>query len=282
MGHALGRELLKHGFDVITALKDRSQRTKALAQSAGLRDVQTLPQLALQAQFVLSILVPSEAERAAQRFAEAIGPETTTHYVDCNAVSPETVKRIGKLVTRAGATFSDGSIIGLPPGTGSETPRLYVSGPKADEVQALDQKGIAVKALGEAIGQASGIKMCYAAMTKGTFALQFALAVVAQRLDLLDPLLAEFEFSQTNSFQRMHKVLPKLPAKAWRWVGEMEQIADTFRSVDMTPQFHEAAACIYDLISNTTLGRETPETIDLGRSLETTIAEIAKQSNPLP
>ena len=259
------------------ALPGRSDRTKRLSDQAGLREVESLQHLVVEADLVLSILVPAEAEAAANAFAAAmLECGHGTHYIDCNAISPETAGRIAATIQAAGGQFSDGSIIGFPPGTAA-APRLYVSGPSAEVAQVLDGKGIIVKRMGPHVGQASGIKMCYAALTKGTFALYYALTMAAERLDLLDDLLAEFEVSQSDAFQRMHQFLPKLPAKAWRWIGEMEQIASTLESLDVTPHFHQGAAEVYELISRTTLGKETPETIDRSRTLEATISEIAKQ-----
>jgi 3-hydroxyisobutyrate dehydrogenase-like beta-hydroxyacid dehydrogenase len=279
MGHAIGRELRRHGMDVIASVSGRSERTQHLSKQAGIREVQHLQQFVTEADLILSILVPANAESAANEVARAIqSSESAVHYVDCNAVSPETAQRIGQAIRKEGGEFSDASIIGLPPGTAA-TPRLYVSGPNAEAIKVLDGLGVVVKTVGEEIGQASGIKMCYAALTKGTFALNYALAIVADRLGLLDDLLAEFESSQPEVFQRMHQFLPRLPAKAWRWIGEMEQIASTFEDTGVTPKFHDAAAEIYRLICETTLGTETPETIDQNRTLEATIATISEESD---
>lgn len=278
MGHAVGRELRRFGWDVIACLRGRSERTKSLSRQAGMREVDDLRQLVTEADLILSILVPASAEAAAAKVAiEIRATSTSVHFVDCNAVSPQVANRIGEAIRTAGSVFSDASIIGLPPATAA-LPRLYVSGPDAAAIQVLDNNGIVVKLIGDEIGQASGIKMCYAAMTKCTFALQYALAIVANRLDLLDVLLAEFAFSQPDAFQRMHEFLPRLPAKAWRWVGEMEQIASTFEQAGLTPGFHDAAAEIYRLISQSSLGKETPEAFDQSRTLEDTIAKISVES----
>ncbi|GIT53009.1 MAG: hypothetical protein Ct9H300mP16_01690 [Pseudomonadota bacterium] len=69
---------------------------------------------------------------------------------------------------------------------------FYVSGIHAQAMLPLDGKGIAVKSLGETTGRASGIKMCYAALTKGTSTLQVALLTVAESLGLSDELREEF------------------------------------------------------------------------------------------
>lgn len=277
MGHAIGRELRERGVPVIACLQGRSDRTRSLSEAAGIDEVETLVDLVANAGIILSVLVPSRAQDAARQLADAMRTcGRATHVVDCNAVAPQTVKQIGTTIQSAGGIFSDASLIGLPPGPNSK-PRLYVSGPETHQLVSLNNKGIEVITLGDEIGQASGIKMCYAAMTKGTFALQFALTIVAERLGLLEPLLAEFDHSQAATMQRMQRVLPKLPAKAWRWVGEMEEIAATFRHEGITPDFHLGARDLYELVSHTSLGQETPETIDLTRTLEQTISTISAE-----
>ena len=72
MGHAVGRVLVEHGLRVITYLKGRSQRTKVLAENAGILDVSTLQTLVNEADIILSILVPSQATNVAEMVSEAI------------------------------------------------------------------------------------------------------------------------------------------------------------------------------------------------------------------
>ena len=275
MGHAIGRELGKRGLQVISWLSERSARTRSLAHRASIDEVDSLTRLVKDADLILSILVPAQAVDVARQVGEELArTEEQTYYADCNAVSPETVAEIEKQIALAGGRFIDASIIGAPPDS-TARPRLYVSGKHARVMTQLDEKGVDVVLIGDSIGQASGIKMCYAALTKGTFALYYALAVAAQRMELLPQLLKEFEYSQPEAFQDMQKHLPKLPAKSARWVGEMKQIAATFSHTGVTPSFHNGAAEMYRLISESSLGQETPETIDFHRTLEETISAIS-------
>ncbi|MCH7786531.1 MAG: DUF1932 domain-containing protein, partial [Chloroflexi bacterium] len=87
---------------------------------------------------------------------------------------------------------------------------------------------------------------------------------------------AEFKSSQGEVYKRMEGGLPSLPSKAFRWVGEMEEIAATFEHVGVTPFFHQGAAEMYRLLSETPFARETPETIDENRTLKQTISVIAE------
>ena len=107
-------------------------------------------------------------------------------------------------------------------------PRIYTSGPRAGLMDELDGKGIAIRNLGPSAGRASGMKMCYASMTKGTNALRVAMLTAAYSLGLYDELIEELAFSQDDALSAMESGIPGLPANAGRWIGEMEEIAETF------------------------------------------------------
>jgi len=276
MGHAVGQVLSESGIDVITCTDGRSQRTKDLAEMAGLRQVATLEDMVIQADLVLSIMVPSKA----MSFVREISPhfessKTPTYFADCNAVSPQSALAMAEVINQAGGKFIDGGIIGTAP-TKGDTPRFYVSGPDASVVMELDGRGIIVKAIGNKVGQASGIKMCYAALTKGTNTLHVALLTAASRMGLTDDLRKEFEFSQKSHLAAMEKGISRLPANAHRWIGEMEEIAATFENLGVTPNFHKGAAEIYKMLNSTPFAKESPETIDKDRTTWDTIEAVSK------
>ena len=275
MGHAVGRVLRESGFEVITCLEGRSERTHRLAEEASIKDVPSLTELVTESDLVLSILVPAEALGVAKQVADAIrATGADTAFADCNAVSPQTTKVMADVVSDAGGRFIDASIIGGPPKPNA-APRFYVSGPHASTMSDLDGRGVVVRDLGDEVGRASGIKMCYAALTKGTSALQYALLTVAERLGLTDELRDELLFSQAEAYRRMETQLPGIPSKAFRWIGEMEEIAATFEHAGVSPHFHQGAAEIYRLISQTPLANETPENRDANRTLDETISAVA-------
>jgi 3-hydroxyisobutyrate dehydrogenase-like beta-hydroxyacid dehydrogenase len=276
MGHAVGRALGNHGLKVITCLKGRSERTRRLASKGNFQDVPDLKELVSRADLILSILVPSEAIGVAQRVADAIqdsgsGPP----FVDCNAVSPQSAQVMYDIIGAVGGSYIDGSIIGGPPGRGTP-PRIYVSGPGSTIMAALDGKGIEVRPMGDEIGRASAIKMCYAAGTKGTTALHTALLTAAEALGVSQELATELQSSQPDVYKRMEGQVPGLPISAGRWIGEMEEIAATFDHVGITPGFHEGAAAMFRLLAQTRFAQETPETRDPNRTLAQTIAYLAQ------
>ena len=277
MGHAVGRELGAGGHRVITCLSGRSERTRGLSESAGITDVASLEDLVDQADLVLSILVPAEAEALAGRVAAAAGSAGTgLTFADCNAVAPATSARIESAITGAGIRYIDASIIGPPPGKGPP-PRFYTCGPFAHMMDGLDGQGIVVRNMGARTGAASAIKMCYAGFTKGTSALSVGVLVMAIRLGVSELLDRELSESQAAGLERMRREIPGLPVKARRWVGEMEEIASTFESAALSPGFHDAAADVYRLVGHSAFANETPETLDETRDLWTTVEGIAAQ-----
>ncbi|MDA1189443.1 MAG: DUF1932 domain-containing protein [Chloroflexi bacterium] len=279
MGSSVGRTLRERGYRVITCLEGRSERTRNLAGNAGFEVCSTLDDMVVQADLIMSILVPAEAAGMAARVAKAIrATKADVYFADCNAIAPQTVKNIERNIVSAGGKFIDGSIIGLPPDR--EVTRFYTSGEHAHLMDELDGKGIAIRRISDEVGKASAIKMCYAGFTKATSALSIAALAAAEAQGLSDELAAEFEFSQAPAYAKMQKQIPSLPSKAYRWAGEMDEIAASFESVGITPNFHKAAGDVYRRLSRTPFADESPEETDASRDLRQTIAGfVAARSN---
>ena len=280
MGHVVSRVLIDHGLRVVSCLAERSQRTRRLAAKAGVTDLPSYADLVEQADLILSILVPAQAVKVAQKVAGAISSvEATTQadvlYVDCNAVAPRTAKQIDRIIKNVGGNFLDASIIGPPPRSDGST-RFYASGPNVGQLNILNQYGLEIRPLGQEIGQASAIKMCYAALTKGLTALCAELLTAAETLGVSSDLAEEFELSQTALYQRMQKGLPSLPSKSRRWIGEMEEIAVTFADVGLTPHILAGAADIFRFISQTELADLSPEQPDAFPNMEEMITQLAR------
>lgn len=259
MGHVVGKVLRVHGLRVITSLEGRSLRTRQLAERAGIEDVGSLETVVRQANLILSILVPDQAVATAQRVAQALtAAHATTVYVDCNAIAPQTAHTIGQIITGAGSRYIDAGIIGPPPQKPGTT-RFYASGPEVATFTQLNDFGLTVIPLGAEIGQASAFKMCYAALTKGLTALGTELLTAAEAFGISQPLAQEFANSQAGLYKQLQQALPGMPAKAHRWIGEMEEIAQTFGALGLTPQILAGAADLYRFVHSTPLGQLTPE-----------------------
>lgn len=282
MGHAIGAALARHGATVITSLAGRSERTVGLARAAGIEDVGSLDRVVREADAILSVLSSASAPLVASEVASRLaGRDRPLTFVECNALAPKTAREIGAVVAGAGGHVVDVGIVGGPP-TERSGPRFYASGPHVEEFLAFRDYGLDVRPIGAEIGQASGFKMCYGALTKGLSALGTELLLAAAHLDLLDPLLAEFQDSQPSQLAWLERSVPAMPPKSRRWVSEMEEIAATLGQLGLSSGYHQAAADLYRWVGDTRLGHERPESRDTSRTLRATIEELAEGHAPPP
>jgi len=276
MGGAVGGALHAGGIEVIGDLSGRGAETRERALAMGFRDAGSVTAAVGDADMVLSILPPALAPVVAGQVLAAIGETGATPvYVDCNAVSPDTARSIGVRFTERGLRFVDGGIIGSPPG--KDTPRLYVSGPDREVMRQFDGMGIDIRLLDDEIGRASAIKMCFAAITKGTGALHATTMLAARSVGVFDALMDEFRESRSGIFSRLEKGIPALPAVAGRFEGEMEEIAATFEAAGVSPDFHKGAAWVMRQFAASEFAHETRDNRDLSRSMARTVESIFRQ-----
>ena len=246
MGTAVGASVVASGARVLWVSEGRGAATAARAREIGLEDAGSLAALARSAAIVLSVAPPHAALDVARA---VVGQGFRGLYVDGNAVAPETARQIGALVEAAGARFVDGGIIG-PANRVPGAARLYLSGPGAREVAPLFTAGpIDAVVLDGPIGAASALKMSYAAWTKGSQALLASVRALATAEGVDAALLAEWKLSQPDATAKSERAISDNARKAWRFVGEMDEIARAMKSAGLTPGFHEAAGEIYRRLS---------------------------------
>ncbi len=259
MGEALARQLKSKHYKILTALDNRSTRTAQLSADAGIINVGSLIELTRQADLIISIMNPGFARSFAEELAQAMQcTGIKPLLLDCNAISPDTMKAIHKTMQAVGASCLDGAMMGPPPHA-TQSSRLFVSGPNADELCALSTPQLTVLALSDRLGDASAIKLCDAVMSKGITALMTQMLMVAQRLGV-EPLLREqCEGPRRYFYDWIIKTLPIAPSKSYRWVPELEEMAHTFESVGIPAQMIRGAIEVYDQMAKTPLGKQAPE-----------------------
>ena len=268
MGHAIGRLLVEGGYKVVSALEGRSKRTKTLSREAGIEDIGDIDNLFDSVDVILSIMRPDKAIE----FIETLANKAELYssrpiLVDLNAISPETGKNAAQKASSVGLRFIDGGIIGGPPQEPkNDSPRLYVSGPNTEELISLNATGLDFRSLGNEIGSASAIKMSYAAMTKGLTAIAINSMIIAKLEGVEDAFAEELNFSQPNLFNHMEKWLPDMCPKAYRWVGEMEEIAKTFNDNDLSEKLFHGVAETYSIVEKSILGKEIVEKREKGQT----------------
>ena len=248
MGSAVANRLTDNGVTVLTLLAGRGKDTVARARKAGMRDATEAEVAACD--IILSIVPPGEALGLAERLSPALRAAAKKPvFVDCNALDPATVLRIGRVVEETGATFVDGGIIGPPPEPDSKNTRLYLSGPASAKAAVLTGYGLNMPIQPGPIGAASAMKMSYAGITKGFTALGCAMMLAATRAGTADALKAEMSVSQPALYGWLTRQMPRMYSKAYRWVAEMEEIAAFVGEDPAGKQFYLAAARLYERIA---------------------------------
>ena len=189
MGISVAVSIQNSGHEVYWASEGRSQQTRERAEQYDLHDAGTLAALCQTCDMIVSVCPPHAAEQVAD---DVIAQGFQGVFVEANAIAPERAIRIGRAMAEAGITCVDGGIIGGPAWEAGTT-RLYLSGAMAEEVAAQISGGaLGVCVNGDAIGDASALKMVYAAYTKGTTALLCGIMAVAEELGVREDLEAEW------------------------------------------------------------------------------------------
>lgn len=247
MGVSVAASAINSGHQVYWVSQGRSKDTRARAEKYHLKEVTSLSELSQICEILLSVCPPDAAQATAQSVIDA-----GFHglYLDANAIAPGRTINIGQNMKDAGIHFVDGGIVGGPTWTPKET-WLYLSGEYANEIAACFSKGpLETKIIGKEIGKASALKICYAAYSKGTTALLAAILAVAESLEVREDLYEQWDRDHEGFSDEVSKRVMRVIIKAWRFEGEMREIAETFQEAGLPSGFHESAADIYHRLSN--------------------------------
>lgn len=246
MGISLAAAAQNSGHDAYWMSAGRGADTRERAEKIGLIEAQSMKELCDKCSIIISVCPPHAAVEVAEL---VIASSFKGVYADVNAISPERVKRIGQLMDNAGVVFVDGGIIGGPAWKPNTT-WLYLSGHSSDQVEACFTDGpLGTELIGDSIGKASALKMCFAANTKGTTALLCAIVAAAEKMGVRKELENQWSRHGSGFAQETHDRITRVTAKAWRFTGEMEEIASTLDSAGLPDGFHLAAHDVYQRIS---------------------------------
>ncbi len=255
MGISIAAAAINNGHQVYWMSGGRSDKTRARAEKYNLIEINSLVEFCQACEIIFSICPPHTAEDVAKSVIEA---EFKGLYLDANAISPQRAIEIGQRMEANDIQFIDGGIIGGPAWTPKET-WLYLSGQHAREITACFLNGpLETKIIGDEIGKASALKMCYAAYSKGTTALLAAILATAESLGVREELYQQWAMDEQGFSERVDRRVARITAKAWRFEGEMIEIAETFQEVGLPAEFHKAAAEIYRRMSNFKGAAEIP------------------------
>lgn len=306
MGVGIAKLLAAHGFEVLTNVTSRSAATQKRAADASIASVSSDEELALRCDYLLSIVPPRDAKATADRVFKALNanePKSSSlYFLDLNAIAPSTSKAIAKSLESLGdkLRFVDGGIIGGPPKLktdGSDTwtkPSIVLSGPhplsSAPKSGSRLQEVLGAKHVNDDIGAASGLKCCFASLSKGFTALALQSMSTAQSLGVLSDLEEALGKYNPGGLEKARRGIPGCVTKSGRWVEEMREIGKTFREdggwnvADLgessigTGVFDGIAEVFETLAQDAILGKETIETRSRGKTMEDAVDVLLQNS----
>ncbi|KAJ3801077.1 6-phosphogluconate dehydrogenase C-terminal domain-like protein [Lentinula aff. detonsa] len=250
MGSQIAHRLFQSGAGpILTNLEGRSSATYKRAADCGMKD-SSYGEIVSQADYILSVVPPKDALAIAKTIADTIKtldvgntdcpPRSQARrrklvFVDFNAINPTTAEHMAKNFTETSVIFIDGSIVGGPP-SDVYNPGLYICSDPGDASELIELEGVlkkyglqpfALKGEGAGIGDASAVKMANSGIVKGTIALftTMILASHASSPSTSQGLLHSLHISQSTFIDQMIRLVPQMTPKAYRFVGEMEEVA---------------------------------------------------------
>jgi 3-hydroxyisobutyrate dehydrogenase-like beta-hydroxyacid dehydrogenase len=271
MGVSVAASAQNSGHTVAWASEGRSRQTYERAKHQSLVDVLSLEALCQICTVVISVCPPHAAEEVAKQVLEQ---NFKGIFVDANAVAPQRVIRISEAMAQKGIDCVDGGIIGGPAWEANTT-WLYLSGKEAGRVANCFSAGpLQAEVIGEEIGKASALKMCYAAYTKGTTALLCAILGTAENQGVRGELARQWSRDDPNFPEKAVERTRRVTAKAWRFTGEMEEVAATFEEAGLPGGFHHAAAEVYRRLADFKGRATTPSLLEV---LSALLDEVGKK-----
>lgn len=253
MGSEIGRYLVMNDLEVISVYEGRSEISKKRASKYKISDAGSIEQFCKISDLVISIIPPDKAVETANLYASFKNKDGQI-YCDLNAISTITAKKIKLLLDEKKIDYVDGAIMGGPP-TENYSPRIYLSGKLSEKLNFLNGKGIELMVLKGSDFKASATKMVYASITKGSKALVAGALIAAKKNNVYDELMEELKYSEEYFSLVAKNQIPSIKHKAYRWVGEMNEISLTYKESGLTGGFHSEAENVYELIKNLPEGK---------------------------
>lgn len=165
-------------------------------------------------------------------------------YVDINSVSPETKIAIGKTVAATGARFVEAAVMAGVPAYGHKVPMLLAGEAASDLIGIMAPLGMVMEDFGPELGRAAAAKMFRSVMVKGMEALFQECVLGADRYGVADKVLDSIGdgYPGIDWKALASHLIGRTAIHGERRAHEMEEVAETLKSLGIEPIMSEAAA----------------------------------------
>ncbi|WP_295622625.1 DUF1932 domain-containing protein [uncultured Methanobrevibacter sp.] len=207
VSYTLSKILLSYGFDVMTSIEGRSDKTKELVNSIDITVLDSFEDVSSESDILISANSPQSALAVALKY----GSLTDGLFLDFNNISPNTAKQIENYISDE--HFIDSAIMGR---VSSDKLNLYFSGRKAEEFvermrnyikghDAPEDVEVNIKVVSDEIGDVSKLKILRSSYTKGVSALLVETFETAEKLGLDDELWEILALTENRDFETSSK-----------------------------------------------------------------------------
>lgn len=227
-------------YDINANTPGPGEKIRRRAGESGTRLVDSNLELARSAEVILSTVTANQAAQAAGQNAPFLNASHI--YADLNSVSPGLKQSIARTIEAAGARFVEVAMMGPVPPYGHRVPMLAGGQAAPEFAERLKPLGFEIEIASREIGAASATKMCRSIVVKGMEALITECVLGASRYGAEEYVFA----SLAESFPGMDwpkladYMIGRVVVHGERRAREMEEVAETLRSIGIEPIMAEA------------------------------------------
>lgn len=247
-GFHIAKGLREAGIERLTAY-DINAHTPGLGERIRRRAAETATRLAdtnqdliRSCEIIFSVVTSDQAALAATQSAPHLGAGRL--YADLNSVSPAVKQSIARTIAATGARFVEIAVMAPVPPYGHRVPMLAGGEAAGEFVERLAPFGMRVEVASREIGVAAATKMFRSIMVKGMEALITECILGASRYGAESRVFASLSESLPGIDweQLADYMVGRVVVHGERRAREMEEVAETLRSLGIEPIMAEATA----------------------------------------
>jgi 3-hydroxyisobutyrate dehydrogenase-like beta-hydroxyacid dehydrogenase len=241
VGGIFGQDLAASGisvamFDVLLDAEPPRTPMLAKARNAGVRACDSLEEAIRDADLVISAVTASAAGSVAGEASSTLRKSQT--YLDINSVSPETKRKIARILEPSNAVFVEAAVMAPVSPQRLKVPML-LGGAEAEQVaKRLQAIGMKATAISDRIGVASAVKMCRSVIIKGIEALAVESLFAARRYGAEEEVLASLAATYPNmgwDGQLPDYLISRVAEHGKRRAAKMREAAETLKNIGLEP-----------------------------------------------
>ena len=239
----IAKGLRQPGIDSLTAYDiNTTAQIRRRASDTGVRLAETNEELVGSSEIVLSTVTSNQAACAAAQNAPYLGARHW--YADLNSVSPALKQSIARTIGATGASFVEIAVMAPIPPYGHRVPMLAGGAAAAAFAERMTPFGMRIEVAGIEVGVAAATKMFRSIMVKGMEALMTECVLGASRYGAEPRVFASLaeSFPGINWPEMADYMVGRVVVHGERRAREMEEVAETLRSLNIEPIMAEATA----------------------------------------